>query len=432
MRRLLHVLSWVLVSWTLLVSVASAAITKEIQLTISDLHPTQAVISHEQVAYKIAKYQRDPSAFVDDLNELPRKTVVLGPQQQYFLTDGHHTFSAMLEYSPAGAEQPITVELTDDLSHLDTAAFWDHLIAHDMAWLSDEKGQPLFVADLPSGVGRALLRDDPLRGAMYWLRKRVLEKPEPAIPFLEFHWAQYLREHTDLAQPPLERSPVNDLRWISALGEFIAALPASTPVGPNGETAAAMGQLKPQRGQPSLVSDPSQRGLPFLAPIWRTSAYIYDGKLVRAVVEIPAGTTQKWQLTKDGKQLEWELEEGQPRVVQYLPYPVNYGALPDTLSDRATGGDGDPYDVLILGDALPRGSQLDVRVIARMKMRDNGEIDDKLIAVVPEDPIFGKLQSLADLEQQFPGTKSILRNWFSNYKGSNGSISGIEFTPETQ
>ena len=45
---------------------------------------------------------------------------------------------------------------------------------------------------------------------------------------------------------------------------------------------------------------------------------------INAVVEIPAGTTAKWQVSKRDGTLEWEFLNGKPRIVEYLPYPGNY------------------------------------------------------------------------------------------------------------
>ncbi|MFT4648594.1 MAG: inorganic pyrophosphatase [Glaciecola sp.] len=137
---------------------------------------------------------------------------------------------------------------------------------------------------------------------------------------------------------------------------------------------------------------------------------------VNVIVEIPAGTTGKWEVTKPEGELRWEVRNGKPRIVQYLGYPANYGMIPRTLLPEELGGDGDPLDVVILGDAVPRGSVTPARLIGVMIMIDDGEQDDKLIAVRP-DSHFGSVHNLGDLETQFAGTTTILKTWFSNYKG---------------
>lgn len=130
---------------------------------------------------------------------------------------------------------------------------------------------------------------------------------------------------------------------------------------------------------------------------------------VTAVVEIPAGTTDKWEVKLDGSmQLD--------RVVRYLGYPANYGIVPRAILGEEIGGDGDPLDVLVLGPAIARGSTVEVREIGTIRLVDAGEQDDKLIAVPMTGALAG-LRSVAQLDAEFPGVTVILRTFFENYKG---------------
>lgn len=142
-----------------------------------------------------------------------------------------------------------------------------------------------------------------------------------------------------------------------------------------------------------------------------------DGS-VHVVVEIPAGTDAKWEVTKPDGKLAWQIKDGKPRVVQYLGYPGNYGMVPRTILPKELGGDGDPLDVLVLGPALRRGTVAKVRIIGVLELLDGGEQDDKLLGVLPGTPL-GDLASLAELDTQFPGVTSIVQTWFENYKGKD-------------
>ncbi len=137
---------------------------------------------------------------------------------------------------------------------------------------------------------------------------------------------------------------------------------------------------------------------------------------VQVVVEIPAGTNQKWEVDKNSGNMEWEFKEGKPRMVKYLSYPGNYGMVPRTLLPEESGGDGDPLDVIVLGPAVPRGTVLSVRLVGMIRMLDGGERDDKLIAVML-DSHFGGIGSLQELENRYRGATRILELWFTNYKG---------------
>jgi len=143
---------------------------------------------------------------------------------------------------------------------------------------------------------------------------------------------------------------------------------------------------------------------------------------VNMVVEIPAGTTAKWEVSHSGDEMEWELKDGKRRIVHYLGYPGNYGMIPGSLQDPETGGDGDALDVLLLGNALPRGSVVAVRPIGVLKLIDTGERDDKILAVPVEGPLAG-IRSLEDLDAELPGARTIVETWFTNYKGPGRMVS---------
>ena len=143
---------------------------------------------------------------------------------------------------------------------------------------------------------------------------------------------------------------------------------------------------------------------------------VSDDGLVNVVVEIPSGTLAKWEVDKGDGALAWQFEDGGPRVVRFLGYPGNYGMVPRTYLPKSEGGDGDPLDVLVLGDALERGSIRPVRLIGVLEMLDRGEQDDKLIAVAAGTP-FEKVASMEELDEGFPGASEIISIWFESYKG---------------
>jgi len=139
--------------------------------------------------------------------------------------------------------------------------------------------------------------------------------------------------------------------------------------------------------------------------------------LVNIVVEIPAGSNQKWEVNKQTGFLEWErINDDSLRVVRYLPYPANYGMIPRTWLSEAEGGDNDPLDVFLLGERVERGSIIPARIIGIIRLLDRGEQDDKLIAV-PADDWHYDIYTLEQLNAQFSGIADILVNWLINYKG---------------
>lgn len=83
------------------------------------------------------------------------------------------------------------------------------------------------------------------------------------------------------------------------------------------------------------------------------SAFTADS-LIQVVIEIPAGTNQKWEVNKETGHIEWDqLTPDSMRIIDYLAYPANYGFVPQTLLSKESGGDGDPVDVFVLGLQSP-------------------------------------------------------------------------------
>lgn len=137
---------------------------------------------------------------------------------------------------------------------------------------------------------------------------------------------------------------------------------------------------------------------------------------VNTVIEIPAGTNDKFEVSEETGKMCWEFKNGVPRVVKYLGYPVNYGNVPRTM-----GGDGDSLDMLTLGKFERRGLVLRVKLIGVMHMIDGGEVDDKLIGVV-QGSDFSAYDDFSALSAAFPGIETILHTWFESYKGPGGDI----------
>ena len=91
--------------------------------------------------------------------------------------------------------------------------------------------------------------------------------------------------------------------------------------------------------------------------------------------------------------------------------------VPQTLLSKKTGGDGDPLDIILLGPPIDRGKVVSAKLIGVLKLEDDGEQDDKLIAVQFNSPL-KKADSIEELDERFPGISQILEFWFTNYKGN--------------
>lgn len=137
---------------------------------------------------------------------------------------------------------------------------------------------------------------------------------------------------------------------------------------------------------------------------------------INVVIEIPAGTLEKWEVNKHNGNLEWDKINNIPRVINYISYPANYGMIPRTLLPKEQGGDGDPLDVIVLGTTIKRGQITKSKLIGVMYLIDRGEQDDKLIAIAENSPLYN-INNITELNEKYNGVTQILKLWFSNYKG---------------
>lgn len=120
--------------------------------------------------------------------------------------------------------------------------------------------------------------------------------------------------------------------------------------------------------------------------------------------------------------------------------PTLYGFVPRTYCGRLVAahplagspvvqtGDGDPLDICVLTDRpISRGDLImEVRPIGGLRMVENAEADDKIIAVLLGDPTFGELQDIAGVPRSVIDR---LRHYFLTYKRIPGEA-GPEITVE--
>ncbi|MCL2444732.1 inorganic diphosphatase [Candidatus Saccharibacteria bacterium] len=131
----------------------------------------------------------------------------------------------------------------------------------------------------------------------------------------------------------------------------------------------------------------------------------YENGEINVVIEIPTGSNHKVEWNRELACFELDREE--PTI---FAKPCNYGFIPQTLDE-----DGDELDVLLVTDhPLPMGVFLKARVLGVMKFVDDGEVDDKIIAVPADDRNNGDMyRTIDDLPKQFIKQ---LNHHFDHYK----------------
>ena len=133
-------------------------------------------------------------------------------------------------------------------------------------------------------------------------------------------------------------------------------------------------------------------------------------------VEIPAGTKEKWEVNKRNGLLEWEEKKGRKKIIKFLPYPGNYGFIPQTY-----GADGDPVDLVDLDESIERGSVKRIRIVGGLYFEDKKTVDIKFIGLDPEGT-FKNIETIQDLVLNRFASLEILKIWFESYKKSGKMV----------
>ncbi len=141
-------------------------------------------------------------------------------------------------------------------------------------------------------------------------------------------------------------------------------------------------------------------------------------KLVQAYIEITPFDLVKYEVDKTTGYLRVD----RPQRTSSQP-PVLYGFIPQTycdhrvckLSPGATCGDLDPLDVCVFSERPISKSEviLNVKVVGGLRVIDHGEADDKIVAVLENDYLYGAIE---DIDELPPILIERLRHYFSTYK----------------
>lgn len=136
------------------------------------------------------------------------------------------------------------------------------------------------------------------------------------------------------------------------------------------------------------------------AHVWRDRAPTNADGTINGYIEIARGDRRKW---------EFDMRRNRRAIDRMMPqrlggYPVNYGFVPQTVSY-----DGDPFDVLVLGPAIPGGRLVRGAIVGVMYMEDEKGIDSKVV-VSPLGPDGQPLYRLTGADRERIG------GFFERYK----------------
>jgi inorganic pyrophosphatase len=177
-------------------------------------------------------------------------------------------------------------------------------------------------------------------------------------------------------------------------------------------------------------------------PFWEVLSLLYKphpwhgidvGKMapekVNAYIEIVPTDTVKYELDKTTGYLKIDRPQKFSNV-----YPTLYGFIPRTYCGEESGdlcakrtgrtgikGDGDPLDICVLSEkVITHGDViLEAIPIGGLRMIDGDEADDKIIAVLDGDAIYGLWR---EISQMPPAMLERLKHYFLTYKHNPDSL----------
>lgn len=151
-------------------------------------------------------------------------------------------------------------------------------------------------------------------------------------------------------------------------------------------------------------------------------------KILKAYIEIIPNDVIKYEICKETGYLKVDRPQKFSSVPGFL-----YGFIPQTysaektaaLSKTATKGDSDPVDICILSELPIQRADIimEVRIIGGIKLIDNEEADDKLVAVLNGDPFYKGVNDISEIN---PVVIDRMRHYFLSYKTIPGEA------PKTQ
>jgi inorganic pyrophosphatase len=176
--------------------------------------------------------------------------------------------------------------------------------------------------------------------------------------------------------------------------------------------------------------------MPFPPPFDRWRPHPWHGletgpnppQLVNAYIEITPFDLMKYEIDK----VTGYLRVDRPQRSSSQP-PALYGFIPRTYCDKhvaklsltAATGDGDPLDICVVSERPINRSEviLTARVVGGLDVNDGGEADDKIIAVLQNDNVWGKAENISDLPAILVER---LSHYFATYKMIPGEESKLK------
>src|SRR5688572_9240957 len=192
----------------------------------------------------------------------------------------------------------------------------------------------------------------------------------------------------------------------------------------------AQSPVTPPRTLPAVAAEQLGKSLgvsrQHASHVWRDTPPVNADGTINGYIEIPLNEHRKY---------EFDMKTNARFIDRVMPnevggYPVNYGFVPQTVSY-----DGDPFDILVLGPALPGGKVVRGVAVGVMFMEDEKGLDSKVV-VSPLDSAGRPRYQLTSADQErigdyFARYKKHESGKFSKVPGWGTTAEGLAFVQTT-
>ena len=174
-----------------------------LELPISRLQPTQLCLGLAEVRSRARDFSLETAAERRRYLRTRPVPVAVSSAGEYWMIDRHHRLRALMEVD---AEATAFCSVVLLLVGASRAHCLEELNRRGWLYLRDSEGRgPLPPERLPMNLGS--LGDDPFRSLVWKLKQEGLIRAQPQVPFLEFHWASWLRRRKLPAFDSMDLSP---------------------------------------------------------------------------------------------------------------------------------------------------------------------------------------------------------------------------------
>jgi inorganic pyrophosphatase len=158
-------------------------------------------------------------------------------------------------------------------------------------------------------------------------------------------------------------------------------------------------------------------------------------EVITAYIEMVPNDTVKYEIDKATGFRKVDRPQKFSNIV-----PALYGFIPQTYCDervrafaemrsgrKVLRGDGDPLDICVLTERNITSGDIILEAIpvGGFRMIDKGEADDKIIAVLKQDEIYGGFRDVLECP---PSLINRLKHYFLTYKNIPGEKAAVEIT----